>query len=175
MRPRQEASEEQLQELALAMRQETRKMQRRRLQCVWLRVKHDMSTEAVAQATGFCFSQVWRIWSQYFGGSVAALRKSKGGRRNQRMTAQGEAKFLEQHLARARQGWVLTARRIKESYEKEVGRKVPDSTVCRMLKRHHWRKVSTRPTHPGGDPSAREEFKKNSARKWLPPGWPSPV
>jgi hypothetical protein len=87
MRPRQEASEEQLQELALAMRQETRKMQRRRLQCVWLRVKHDMSTEAVAQATGFCVSQVWRIWSQYFGGSVAALRKSKGGRRNQRMTA----------------------------------------------------------------------------------------
>jgi transposase len=175
MRPRQAASAEQIQELELALKQETRKMQQRRLQCVWLRVKHDMSTEAVAQATGFCVSQVWRIWSQYFRGSTAVLRKPKGGRRHQWMTIQEEAAFLEKHLAQARQGWVLTARKIKTNYEKEVGRKVPDSTVCRLLKRHHWRKVSTRPTHPSGDPAAREEFKKNSVRKWLPPGWRSPV
>jgi transposase len=175
MRPRQEASEEQVKELELAIKQETRRMQQRRLQCVWLRVKHDMSTAAVAQATGFCVSQVWRIWSQYFRGSVAAIRQSKGGRRNECLTAQEEAEFLETHLAQARQGWILTARAIKESYEKKVGHKVPDSTVCRMLKRHQWRRVSTRPTHPHGDPAAREEFKKNSARKWQPPGWPSPV
>jgi transposase len=175
MRPRQEASEEQVKELELAIKQETRRMQKRRLQCVWLRVKHDMSTEAVAQATGFCVSQVWRIWSQYFRGSVAAIRKSKGGRRNECMTSKAEARFLETHLAQARQGWILTARKIKKSYEKQVGHKVPDSTVCRMLKRHHWRRVSTRPTHPRGDPAAREEFKKNSARRWLPPGRQSPA
>jgi transposase len=175
MRPRQEASEEQVKEIELAMEQETRKMQHRRLQCVWLRIKHDLSTEAVAQATGFCVSQVWRIWSQYFRGSVATLRKPKGGRRNECMTFQEETEFLETHLGEAQQGWILTARKIKESYEKKVGHKVPDSTVCRMLKRHHWRIVSTRPTHPQGDPAAREEFKKNSARRWLRPGWPSPV
>src|SRR5277367_4128416 len=98
MRPRQAASQEQVKELVLAIKQETRRMQKRRHQCVWLRVKHDMSTEVVAQATGFCVSQVWRIWSQYFRGSAAVLRKPKGGRRNQRMTAQEEAKFLEKHL-----------------------------------------------------------------------------
>jgi transposase len=157
------------------MKQETRPMRQRRLQCVWLRVKHDLSTEAVAQVTGFCVSQVWRIWSQYFRGSVAALRKPKGGRRHECLTVQEEAAFLKKHLAQAQQGWVLTARKIKASYEKEVGRKVPDSTVCRLLKRHHWRKVSTRPTHPRGDLAARAEFKKNSAGKWLPPGRPSPV
>ena len=175
MRPRQEASEEQLQELALAMRQETRKMQQRRLQCVWLRVKHDMDTQAVAHATGFCVSQVWRIWSQYFRGSVADLCKPKGGRRNECLTCTEELKFLETQLAQAKEGGILTARKIKESYEKKVGYKVPDSTVCRMLKRHHWRMVSTRPTHPRGDPAAREEFKKNSARRWRPPGRPSPA
>ena len=106
MRPRQEASEEQVKELELAIKQETRRMQQRRLQCVWLRVKHDMSTAAVAQATGFCVSQVWRIWSQYFRGSVAAIRQSKGGRRNECLTAQEEAEFLETHLAQARQGWI---------------------------------------------------------------------
>ena len=175
MRPRQAASAEQVKELELAITQETRQMQQRRLQCVWLRVKHDMSTEAVAQAAGFCVSQVWRIWSQYFRGSVAAIRKPKGGRRNECMTSKEEAQFLETHLAQAQQGWILTARKIKESYEKKVGRKVPDSTVCRMLKRHHWRMVSTRPTHPRGDPAAREEFKKNSARRWLPPGRQNPA
>src|SRR5208282_239015 len=175
MRPRQEASTEQVQELELALKQETRPMQQRRLQCVWLRIKNNMSTEAVAQATGLCVSQVWRIWSQYFRGSVAALCQSKGGRRNEYMTAQQEAEFLKKHLAQAQQGWILTARKIKASYEKEVGRKVPDSTVCRMLRRHQWRKVSTRPTHPRGHRGAREEFKKNSARRWLPPGRPSRV
>jgi transposase len=175
MRPRQEASAEQVQELELAIQQETRPMQKRRLRCVWLRVKHDMSTEAVAQATGFCVSQVWRIWSQYFRGSVAAIRKSKGGRKNECMTAPEETEFLETQLAQARPGWILTARKIKESDEKKVGHKVPDSTVCRMLKRHHWRRVSPRPTHPRGDPAARAEFKKNSARRWQPPGRPSPA
>src|ERR1700689_3529689 len=112
MRPRQEASEEQVKDLELAIKQETRQMQKRRLQCVWLRVKHDMSTQAVAQATGFCVSQVWRIWSQYFRGSVAAIGKSKGGRRNECMTSKEEAQFLETHLVEARQGWILTARKI---------------------------------------------------------------
>jgi transposase len=134
-----------------------------------------MDTAAVAQATGLCVSQVWRIWSQYFRGSVATLRQAKGGRRYECLTAKEEAALLETHRAQAQQGWVLTARKIKESYEKKVGHKVPDSTVCRMLKRHHWRRVSTRPTHPRGDPAAREEFKKNSVRRWLPPGGPSPV
>jgi transposase len=175
MRPRQTASEEQVKELELALKQETRKMQQRRLQCVWLRVKHNMDTAAVAQATGFCVSQVWRIWSQYFRGSVAAVCKSKGGRRHACMTSKAETKFLETHLALAQQGWILTARKIQESYEKKVGHKVPASTVGRLLKRHHWRMVSTRPTHPRGDPAARAEFKKNSARRWLPPGWPNPV
>jgi transposase len=175
MRPRQKASEEQVKELELALKRETRKMQHRRLHCVWLRLKHDMSTEAVAQATGFCVSQVWRIWSQYFRGSVAAICQSKGGRRNECLTPTEEAEFLETHLLQAKKGWILTARKIKESYEKKVGRPVPDSTVCRLLKRHHWRIISTRPTHPKGDPAVREEFKKNSARRWRPPGWPSPV
>lgn len=174
MRPRQKASQDQVQELQLAMKSEKRKTQHRRLQCVWLRIKHDMSTEAVAQATGFCVSQVWRIWSHYFQGGLAALTKPKGGRRNECMTLKEEEQFLATHLATAKKGWVLTARKIKGSYEKKVGHTVPESTVCRLLKRHNWRLISTRPTHPQGDAAAREEFKKNFQRRWLPPGLPSP-
>jgi transposase len=175
MRPRQIASAEQLKELELALKQETRKMQLRRLQCVWLRLKHDLGTDVVAKATGFCVSQVWRIWSQYFRGSLAAIRRPKGGRRHQYLTLREEAEFLETHVRQAKKGWVLTARKIKETYEKKVGHRVADSTVCRMLKRHDWRIVSTRGTHPQGQAAAREAFKKNSVRRWLPPGWPGPV
>jgi len=175
MRPRQEANAEQVNELRLAMKREKRKAQHRRLLCVWLRIKCDMPTEAVMKATGLCQSQVWRTWSQYFRGGLAAINKTKGGRRRQCMTHKEEEAFLAGHLATAKKGWLLTARKIKESYEEQVGHAVPESTVCRMLKRNDWRIISTRPTHPDGDPAAREEFKKNCARGWLPRNLPSPV
>jgi transposase len=175
MRPRQEASEEQVKELQLAMKREKRKAQHRRLLCVWLRIKHDMPTEAVAKATGLCISQVWRTWAQYFRGGLAAISKPRGGRRRQYMTPKEETEFLAGHLATAKKGWLLTARKIKESYEGKVGRTVPESTVCRMLARNDWRVISTRPTHPDGDPAEREEFKKNCVRGWLPRCLPSPA
>jgi transposase len=175
MRPRQQASPAQVEELQLAIKVTKNQAHQRRLQCVWLRIKHDMSTDAVAQATGLCVSQVWRTWSQYFRGGLAAISKPKGGRRNQCMTPEEEAQFLKTHLARAKKGCLLTARKIKESYEEKVGHAVPESTVCRMLARNQWRLISTRPTHPEGDPAAREEFKKNSVKGWLPPGLPSPA
>ena len=170
MRPRQEASEEQIKELQLAMESETRKWFYRRLQCVWLRIKHDMATESVSQATGLTPSYIRKIWARYFrGGLPAIIGKPKGGRRNQHMTPKEEEQFLAFHLAMAQKGWILTARKIKESYEQKIGQTVPESTVCRMLSRNNWRIVSTRPTHPEGDPGARDEFKKNSSRRWLPP------
>ena len=176
MRPRQKASNKQVKELQLAMKSENRKRFYRRLQCVWLRIKHDMTTEAIVQATGFCEGTVKNLWSRYFrGGITAVIGKPKGGRRNEYMTAKEEDEFLETHLETAKKGWLLTARKIKESYEEKIGHAVPESTVCRMLARHEWRIISTRPTHPMGDPAARAEFKKNYARGWLPPGVPSPV
>ena len=175
MRPRQEASPEQIEELREAMECDPKKTRHRRLLCVWLRIKRDMPTEAVASATGLCVSQVWRIWSRYFRGGLSAITKPKGGRRHECMTLEQEQKFLARHVAPAQKGRLLTARKIKQSFEREIGKKVPESTVCRMLARNKWRLISTRPTHPGGDPKARQAFKKNSAKGWLPPDAPSPA
>ena len=50
--------------------------------------------------------------------------------------------------------------RVKAAYEQILGRKVPKSTVYRMLARHGWRKVMPRPRHPKADASAQAEFKK---------------
>ena len=176
MRPRQEASEEQIKELASAMELETRKPFLRRLQCVWLRIKHDMPTESVAQASGLTPGYIRKLWARYFRGGLCAVKgKPKGGRRHQLMTPKEEERFLRSHAATARKGRLLTARKIKESFERKVGKPVPESTVCRLLARHRWRIVSTRPAHPEGDAAARQEFKINSAKRWLPPGAPGPA
>ena len=120
MRPRQEASEEQIKELQLAMESETRKRFYRRLQCVWLRIKHDMATESVSQATGLTPSYIRKLWARFFrGGLQAIIGKPKGVRRNQHMTPKEEEQFLASHLAMAQKGWILTARKIKESYEQK--------------------------------------------------------
>ena len=50
--------------------------------------------------------------------------------------------------------------RIKAAYEQALGRKVPKSTVYRMLARHGWRKVVPRPRHPKSDAATQAAFKK---------------
>ena len=50
--------------------------------------------------------------------------------------------------------------RIKTAYESKIGKKVPKSTVYRMLDRHNWREVVPRTKHPKSDKEAQENFKK---------------
>jgi hypothetical protein len=45
-------------------------------------------------------------------------------------------------------------------HEQALGRKVPKSTVYRMLARHGWRKVVPRPRHPKFDAVVQTAFKK---------------
>ena len=53
--------------------------------------------------------------------------------------------------------------RVKAAYEQVLGRKVPKSTIYRMLARHGWRKVAPRPRHPKSEASAQAELKKTAA------------
>jgi Winged helix-turn helix len=69
---------------------------------------------------------------------------------------------LEPFLFGAQRGQILVVTDIKAAYEAKVGRKVPKSTVYRMLERHGWRKIAPRPHHPKTDPLAQEAFKKTS-------------
>jgi transposase len=58
---------------------------------------------------------------------------------------------------------MLIVSSVKAAYEKELGRKVPASSVYRWLERHGWRKIVPRPSHPKADPQAQDSFKKNFA------------
>ena len=81
------------------------------------------------------------------------------------MTPEEEAAFLAPFFEQAKHGGILVAAPVKAAYEKALGRKVPDSTVYRLLARHGWRKIAPRPRHPKGDPQAQEAWKKNSPKR----------
>jgi transposase len=152
-----------------------------RLQCLWLRAKQELSTEAIAQTVGLSVSHVRRVWSEYLrGGLPAAQGRPKGGRRHQHLTVKQEQALLAGLQPRAATGALVTVAQIQERYQTRVGRAVPASTVYRMLARQQWRPVQPRPKHPKDNPQARRAFKKTPGqsdrhRGWAPPASAAPA
>ena len=148
-----------------------------RLQCLWLRAQPEMSTKTIARTVGLSVSHVRRVWSDYLrGGLTAAQGRPNGGRRHQNLTVLQEQAVLARLRQEALAGRLVTARGIKTRYEATVGHPVPDSTVYRLLARHHWRQVQPRPKHPKDNPRARAAFKKTPDESGGRGGWaPGPA
>lgn len=147
-----------------------------RLQCLWLRARQELATEAIAQIVGLSVSHVRRVWSDYLrGGLAAAQGRPKGGRRHQNLTVKEEEKLLAPLQQEAQTGRLITAGSVKTRYETHVGHAVPDSTVYRLLARHQWRQVTPRPKHPKDNPAARAAFKKTSGQSGRRGGWTPPA
>jgi transposase len=172
MRPRTEIPAAQVSAIHRAMLAAPSKSAFQRLQCLWLRADQDLSTEAIAQAVGLSVSHVRRVWSEYLRGGLAAGQgRPKGGRRHQNLTLSQERSLLAPWQQQAQRGKLVTARSIKTDYEKRLGRAVPDSTVCRLLARHQWRRIVPRPKHPKDNPAARAALKKTSSQSGRGSGW----
>ena len=95
-----------------------------------------------------------------------------GGRRNDYLSKDEEEVFLTPFIERAAQGEIVTSKLIQAAFEQRLGHEVDQSTIYRLLQRHHWRKVMPRPIHPEADPKAQEAFKKtsvHSSKKQLQP------
>jgi transposase len=177
MRPRTEIPAVQVGAIRRAMLAAPNTSAFQRLQCLWLRAKEDLSTEAIARMVGLSVSHVRRVWSDYLRGGLAdAQGRPKGGRRHQNLTLAQERSLLQPLHEQARTGRLVTARSLKLRYETRVGRAVPDSTVYRLLARHQWRQVQPRPKHPKDNPSARAAFKKTPGQSDGRGGWtPAPA
>jgi len=172
MRPRTEISAAPVGAIHRAMLAAPNKSAFQRLQCLWLRARQDLSTEAIAQAVGLSVSHVRRVWSEYLRGGLAAGQgRPKGGRRHQNLTVAQERAVLVPWQRQAKRGRLVTACGIQADYEKRLGRPVPASTVCRLLARHQWRRVTPRPKHPKDNPAARAAFKKTSGHSGRGGGW----
>ena len=139
----------------------------REAQAVLLPALHGLSLEDTGRLIGRSRATVVRLRGRFKRGAEHPEEPGRqwGGRRRQNMTPEEEAAFLAPFFEQAKTGGILVVAPIKAAYEKALGRKVPDSTVYRLLARHGWRKIAPRPRHPKGDPQAQEAWKKNSPKR----------
>jgi Winged helix-turn helix len=138
-----------------------------RVLCVFLRAKTDLNPKQIAEMLSWDTGTVRRIQSEFIrkGDSIFCI-SDRGGRHNQHLTIEAEDRFLTPFIKAAQVGGVIVATDIKQKYEELVGRKVPKSTIYRLLARHDWRQIVPRPRHPKTDPVVQETFKK-ILPKWL--------
>lgn len=163
MRPPKAISEEQRESLRSLLDKAQTKADYQRVQCLWLRASLNLNPVDTAKAVGWSQSTVKIVQSRYFReGEKCLLGKGRGGKRYSNLTDQQEKEILGGFLDKAKSGGVLVVSEIKAAYEKLAGKKVPKSTIYRMLTRHGWRKIAPRPKHPHADLAAQEEFKKKS-------------
>ncbi len=94
------------------------------------------------------------------GGSSYTDKDRRGGRRRQLLSPEEEEAFLAPWLLEAKSGGVLVVPPIHAAYEERVGKKVPRSTVYRLLARHGWRKVTPDTRHLKAKPEVQEDLKK---------------
>lgn len=95
-----------------------------------------------------------------FGTYQQSRDRNWGGRRYGYMTVEQERQFLSRFLEKASQGGILVVSEIHQAFEAQVGHKVAQSTIYRMLDRHNWRTIIPRPRHQKSNTEAQEGFKK---------------
>jgi transposase len=79
------------------------------------------------------------------------------------MSAEDEKKFLAAFQRVADSASMPVINEIKAALEKQLGRTVHKTTVCRLLQQHGWRKAAPRPKHPKQNKEAVEAFKKGAS------------
>ena len=99
---------------------------------------------------------------------VGTQRRNWGGRRNALLSAEEESAFLAPWLEAAKTGGMLVVSPVRAALAAKLGRPVNPSVVYRLLARQGWRKVAPDTKHPKSDPSAQEDWKKNSRKNWRP-------
>jgi len=134
-----------------------------RVQSVWLRAAFNMTSPEISKATGLKESTVRINHIHYFSEGMSSLEGvGRGGRHHENLTLEEEKELLHRFKYKAGSGNVLVVTDIKKAYEAMIGRTISETTIYRMLSRHGWRKIMPRPVHPKNDPTAINEFKKNS-------------
>ncbi|HEX2243797.1 MAG TPA: winged helix-turn-helix domain-containing protein [Gammaproteobacteria bacterium] len=112
---------------------------------------------------GLRLQTVRNIHSAYLKDGEEVLHlKGQGGRSHFNLTSEEEDRFLAAFEVDGELGDIVEVGRLHRAYEVKIGRKVPKSTIYRLLHRHGWRKLAPRGKHPESDEQAIGQFKKTS-------------
>jgi len=100
-------------------------------------------------------------------GRRAAARSKRELRNHASASLQEEARVLDKVFSGAAEGQVLVVPQLKPLIDQHLGKTLSLSSIYRMLARHGWRKLAPDTAHPQGDAQARDDWKKNSAPRWI--------
>lgn len=163
MRPKKDFTDRQKREVEKALKEVKGKDEYQRAQAVWLRMKFDYPAARIAEILGMHVGSIWKIHCRFFKyGSKIFHNSPKGGRLHENLCEKEEEAFLSPFVKAAEKSGILVITQLKRAYEGRICRKVPKSTIYRMIERHGWRKIAPRPYHPKADRKAQEDFKKTS-------------
>jgi transposase len=137
----------------------------------WMVIRHalvDPQPAAVIAVHVGLASQTVRnlLWAYQRGGPAGIDTAGRGQRQRAYLSLKQEKTLVAKFLKKSAVGQVSTGTLLKPTLEKAVGHKVAKTTVCRVLKRHQWRKVVPRPRHPESTPERQATFKKTSHARW---------
>ena len=150
-----------LEEVKCRMQSDSRSFYRQRWLIIYNALVDPRPAEEIAKHCGVGKYTVQKLISRYNRFGISAVEtKGKGGRKREYLTMEQERQFLEPFFVRAKAGEIATAAEIHRAFEECVAHKVDESTIYRLLQRHHWRKVVPRPRHPQAREETQEVFKK---------------
>ena len=115
--------------------------EKKRLRVIVLR-SEGVKISDIVEDTGFHESSVQRILSAYRKGGLQAVAGNhyKGMRNRTNMTFEQEEAFLQKYRDAYNAGLPISARIIKDEYEKLVGHSVGGTQIYHVLYRHGWTK-----------------------------------
>jgi transposase len=147
MPKRYKINEEQVAEIEAARKENKDKNIDKRLEALLLHAEGKKRAE-IAGKTNFAISYISELVSKYcnLGLPSVAGNNYKGNRRN--LSFAEEAEFLDSFKEKAAKGQVVTAKEMRQEYEKLIEHKCGNGQIYRILKRHNCGKLKSRGQHP---------------------------
>lgn len=165
MRPRKPFTDEQKKDLEDIETDITTISEYKKYLAIKLREKLEITAGEIGDIIGLSESTVKKIHSKFLKiGKAAYKSKKKGGRKRENLSLDEEKELLAHFEFSSEKAGTATMTEIKLRYEAKARKKVPRSTISRLLKRFGWRKIMPRPYHPKKNIEAQNEFKKTSDR-----------
>lgn len=128
--------------------------QLRRGQAMLLPALTGASMEITATLLGLGRNQVCVLRRQFRIPDKAPLlgdQDRRGGRRQELLSLEEESRFVKGWIDQSKDGDAPAVALIHAALEKKVGKRVPRSTIYRMLGRHGWPKITPSAKRPKAD------------------------
>ena len=140
-------TEEQIEALTHAAKENKKKGVDRRLRALLMRAKGKTLAEVV-QATGYSISNITKLVRTYRAGGLAAIVENHYGGNHRNMSYEEEAALLEPFSKKAEAGQMVEVTEMETAYREAVGHSIGTAQIYYVLHRHQWRKVMPRSKHP---------------------------